>query len=153
MPLIALTLTALAGSGCLTDGTLPEPDLVTAPYAASLGVNIAASTRLGSGVYIRDLSVGAGAVVVAGQELSVWYAGYLVNGTKFDERAPGTTPLQFRFGVGQVIPGWDYGIQGMRVGGVRQLVIPPALAYGQFGSGPIPGQAILVFRVEVVAAQ
>lgn len=150
---LTLVLSALAGAGCLTDETLPEPDLTTAPYAASLGVDIPASTRLTSGVYIRDVTVGTGATVVNGQLLSVWYSGYLVNGTKFDERAPGANPLQFSLGIGQVIAGWDYGIQGMRVGGVRQLVIPPSLAYGQFGTGPIPPQAILVFRVEVVAAQ
>jgi len=122
-------------------------------FAASLGVDLKAMTKTASGLYYRDLTVGDGPVVAAGQTVAVHYAGSLPNGTQFDANGPGDPPFTFRPGQGEVIPGWDEGVVGMRVGGRRQLVIPPALGYGAAGAGPIPPNAILVFTVEVVSAQ
>ena len=76
----------------------------------------------------------------------VQFAGFLANGTRFD-----AGELDFRLGIGQVIPGFDEGIIGMQVGGVRKLVIPPELGYRDIGSGVIPPNAILVFDVELLA--
>ncbi|MEO5798500.1 MAG: FKBP-type peptidyl-prolyl cis-trans isomerase [Gemmatimonadales bacterium] len=124
----------------------------SATFASSLGVNLAGSTKLPSGMYTRDLEVGTGAAVATGQLLSMRYTGWLTDGTQFD--GTGTKPpFQFRLGTGQVIAGWDQGVAGMKIGGKRQLVIPSSLGYGASGVGPIPPNAILVFNVEVVAAQ
>jgi len=143
----------LLGGGCLTEETPPEPVIEDASFAPALAVDLAASTRLPSGMYIRDLTVGAGAPLQPGQVVSVRYTGWLADGTKFDERGPGAQPLVYPHAAGYVIAGWDLGLAGLRVGGVRQLVIPPALGYGRLGQGPIPGNAILVFRVDLVAVQ
>lgn len=106
----------------------------------------------------RDLLVGTGDDAVNGKTLSVNYTGWLYNagqadqkGAQFDSsRAEGRTPLVFTLGAGQVIPGFDQGLVGMKVGGVRRLVIPPSLAYGAARNGPIPPNATLVFEVELL---
>jgi peptidylprolyl isomerase len=126
-------------------------DIESARFAPALGVNLAISTKTPSGLYYRDLTPGTGPVVAPGQQVSAHYTGWLANGTQFDSNAGGT-PYSFRVRAHEVIEGWDQGVVGMRVGGKRQLVIPPALGYGPAGSGPIPPNAILVFKVEVVSA-
>ena len=121
----------------------------TATFAAKLNVDLKASTRTGSGLYYRDLLVGDGPVAAAGQQVSVTYAGWLPDGKQFD-----AGPYAFRLGAGSVIRGWDEGLVGMRVGGSRQLIIPPDLGYGAMGSPPvIPANAILVFNVNLVGVQ
>ena len=85
----------------------------------------------------------------SGQQVSVTYIGWLPDGKKFD-----AGPYAFRLGTRAVIPGWDEGLVGMRVGGSRQLIIPPGLGYGAMGSPPvIPANAILVFNVDLVGVQ
>jgi FKBP-type peptidyl-prolyl cis-trans isomerase FkpA len=95
---------------------------------------------------IEDLRVGAGATAVAGDTLNVNYVGTFLNGTVFDSGA-----YSFRLGAGAVIAGWDQGLVGMRVGGRRRLIIPPALAYGSTGSGRIPPNSTLRFEVDLVS--
>ena len=99
-----------------------------------------------------DIKVGSGAAVKAGDKVTVSYTGWLTNGSKFDASAdhPGQ-PFSFTVGNGEVIPGWDKGLVGMKVGGSRRLIIPPALGYGATGSGPIPPNATLLFDVTVVS--
>lgn len=139
-------------AGCGSETTVPTVPIEQTTFASSLGVNLGASTRTEAGVYRRDIIAGSGAVVTRGQRLSVRYTGWLVNGTEFDSN-PSPKPLfTFTIGTGSVISGWDDGIVGMRVGGRRQLVIPPALGYGRAGTGGIPGNAVLVFNVEVISA-
>jgi len=123
----------------------------SATFAPALNVNLSASTKLPSGLYYRELAPGTGPEVKAGQQVAASYTGWLTNGTQFDSNAGGA-PFSFRVGAHQVIEGWDEGVVGMKVGGKRQLIIPPALGYGPAGSGPIPPNAILVFTVEVVSA-
>jgi FKBP-type peptidyl-prolyl cis-trans isomerase len=125
----------------------------SATFAPALGVDLAASTKAPSGLYYRDLVAGTGAVVANGQMLSMRYTGWLPDGTRFDGNEQGGDPLTFPLGAKAVIDGWDQGIAGMRVGGRRQLIIPPALGYGAAGSGPIPPNAIMVFNVEVLSAK
>jgi len=104
-----------------------------------------------------DVRTGTGAVAATGQSIMVAYAGYLYDNTKadkkgqlFDSSKPGQ-PFVFKLGVGQVIQGWDVGLPGMKVGGLRQLIIPSELAYGRNGSGStIPPNATLVFDVELL---
>lgn len=157
MPLRTITrislsaMLVLAACSSPTEGN-PVIAIEESTFASSLGVNLAGSTKLPSGMYIRDIQVGAGATVAAGQLLSMRYTGWLTDGTQFDGTGS-KPPFQFRLGAGQVIAGWDQGVAGMKVGGERQLVIPSALGYGSAGVGPIPPNAILVFTVEVVAAQ
>jgi FKBP-type peptidyl-prolyl cis-trans isomerase FkpA len=103
-----------------------------------------------------DLREGTGEEALPGHIVTVHYAGWLYDesepdrkGVMFDTSAFGP-PLSFVLGAGQVIPGWDQGLPGARVGGLRRLVIPPSLAYGGARSGPIPPNATLVFEVELL---
>jgi FKBP-type peptidyl-prolyl cis-trans isomerase FkpA len=139
--LLALVPFVIAACGDSSSTTAVPIESTT--FAASLGVNLAASTKTASGLYIRDIRPGTGATLVAGTHVSVKYSGALANGTVFDS---GTYP--FILGTGAVIQGWDEGLLGMKVGGSRQLVIPSQLGYGAQGSGPIPPNAVLVFTVE-----
>jgi FKBP-type peptidyl-prolyl cis-trans isomerase len=140
-----LCLATLALVSCAAP---PAPKLEEAKYASALNVDISASTKLGA-MYIRDLTEGMGATADSGQLVTMRYTGWLVDGTQFDSnQAEG---FQFRIGAGRVIGGWDLGVRGMKVGGTRQLIIPPELGYGEEGTGPIPGNAILVFNVTMMS--
>ena len=108
-----------------------------------------------SGLQYEDTTVGTGAVAQAGQHVSVHYTGWLYNngvkGAKFDSSKDRNDPFDFGLGGGQVIKGWDEGVQGMKVGGTRTLVIPPQLGYGTRGAGgAIPPNATLMFEVELL---
>ena len=101
---------------------------------------------------MEDLVVGNGAAATSGQKVTVHYTGWLTNGTKFDSSKDRGDPFVFPLGKGHVIKGWDEGVQGMKVGGVRRLTIPPQLGYGARGAGGvIPPNATLVFEVELLA--
>lgn len=148
--LFALLVPVLAGA-CDSDTSGPgAPTIEETNFAPSLGVNLAASTRTSSGLYYRDVAVGTGSAVGTGDSISVHYVGSFANGTTFDASRPRGAPLSFRAGVGRLIAGFDEGVLGMRVGGRRQLIIPPRLGYGAGGYGAIPGNSILVFDVEVI---
>lgn len=103
-----------------------------------------------TGLKIHDKTIGTGDQARAGQQVTVHYVGTLENGKQFDSSRSRGQPFSFRLGVGQVIQGWDEGVQGMKVGGVRKLLIPSHLGYGERGIGPIPGNATLVFEVELL---
>jgi peptidylprolyl isomerase len=101
---------------------------------------------------VTDVTVGDGAEATAGSTVSVHYVGVAhSSGEEFDASYNRGAPLDFRLGVGQVIEGWDTGVQGMRVGGRRQLVIPPHLGYGDRGAGGVikPGET-LIFVVDLL---
>ncbi len=155
----AVALTAMAAttgflSACFST-EVNEPRLVPieqTEFNASLGVNLAASTKTANGVYYRDISVGSGAVVANGQAIRARYTGWLSNGVQFDTNVTTAGFGPFTLGTGNVIQGWHEGIQGMRVGGKRQLIIPASMGYGATGSGPIPGNAVIVFNIEIVSA-
>ncbi|HUQ46900.1 MAG TPA: FKBP-type peptidyl-prolyl cis-trans isomerase [Gemmatimonadaceae bacterium] len=146
---LALAFTA----ACSLGGSLESEDPATVEettFAASLGVDLTKSTQITNGAYIRDLVVGTGPMVTTGDSVSVKYTGWLANGTQFDSNTGSATPYGVRLGAGKVIAGWDKGIPGMRVGGTRQLLIPPVLAYGYYSVGPIPANSVLVFTVQIV---
>ena len=108
-----------------------------------------------SGLQFEDTAMGSGAPAQAGQHVSVHYTGWLYNdgvkGAKFDSSKDRGDPFGFSLGAGQVIKGWDEGVQGMLVGGTRVLVIPPQLGYGARGAGGvIPPNATLLFEVELL---
>lgn len=103
---------------------------------------------------IDDVKVGTGPAAKAGDKVSVHYVGTLTNGSKFDSSRDRGKPFQFNLGAGQVIQGWDFGVAGMQVGGLRKLTIPPQEGYGSRGAGSaIPPNATLVFEVELLAIQ
>ncbi len=102
----------------------------------------------------EDTKVGTGDEAVVGKAVSVHYTGWLTDGTKFDSSKDRGTPFSFTLGSGQVIKGWDQGVAGMKVGGIRKLTIPPELGYGARGAGGvIPPNATLVFEVELLGVQ
>ena len=137
--LAAALMAALAVSACGSDnGGTTSPSTSSAPFSQT------------------DLRVGTGADAVNGRRLTVQYTGWLYDtsqagnkGRQFDTSA-GRGPFMFTLGAGQVIRGWDQGVVGMKVGGQRRLVIPPELGYGSSGSGSIPGNATLLFEIELV---
>lgn len=104
-----------------------------------------------SGLKYIDLEPGTGATPQRGDTVVVHYTGTLEDGTKFDSSRDRGQPFSFKIGVGQVIKGWDEGVGSMKVGGRRQLIIPPDLGYGSRGAGGvIPPNATLIFDVELI---
>ena len=113
-------------------------------------------TMTSTGLQYEDITVGEGAEAKAGDHVSVHYTGWLQNedgsaGAKFDSSKDRNQPFEFPLGAGHVIKGWDQGVQGMKIGGKRTLVIPSALGYGPRGAGGvIPPNATLIFEVELL---
>ncbi|MCP3137940.1 FKBP-type peptidyl-prolyl cis-trans isomerase [Pyxidicoccus xibeiensis] len=139
--------------GCGDDAGNPDSgDPTKVTYAEALGVDLSAMTRLPSGLYIQDLGdPGTGAVAQPNRRVQVHYTGWLPSGTQFDSSRD-EAPLSFTLGVGAVIKGWDEGIEGMKVGGSRRLVIPSELGYGERGGGGgvIPPHSVLIFDTELM---
>jgi FKBP-type peptidyl-prolyl cis-trans isomerase len=103
-----------------------------------------------SGLKFADIKLGSSQVAKAGNKVTVHYAGWLTTGKLFDTSFK-RNAFNFQIGSGSVIPGWEEGVQGMRVGGIRQLEIPPNLAYGERGfPGAIPPNSILIFEIELL---
>ncbi len=110
-------------------------------------------TETESGLRYFDIVEGDGAEATTGSTVTVNYTGWLTDNIKFDSSLDSGQPFPFTLGTQQVIPGWDEGVAGMKVGGIRQLVIPAELAYGETGSGMIPPGATLIFEVELLDVQ
>lgn len=145
---LALTLLPFAAAAASACGSSSPTSPST---STSVGLDVPYSQS--------DLTVGAGPEAASGRRLAVNYTGWLYDpgrpdhkGQQFDSSA-GRGAFTFTLGVGQVIRGWDQGFAGMRVGGTRRLVVPPSLGYGAAGNGPIPGNATLVFDVELLDVQ
>ena len=103
-----------------------------------------------SKVKTEDVILGTGDEAAPGKQVSVQYKGTLVDGTEFDSSYKrNSEPLQFTVGAGQMIPGFDYGVRGMKVGGTRTITIPPELGYGSRATGPIPANSTLIFEVKL----
>ncbi len=116
---------------------------------------IGPGTKTASGLQYWDIKVGTGATAAAGQKVKVHYTGWLTTGKKFDSSVGSGHPFEFTLGNGDVIKGWDEGVAGMKVGGKRQLHIPPDLGYGANGTpdGTIPPNAPLIFDVQLIGVQ
>lgn len=111
-------------------------------------------TTTPSGLRYKDIVVGTGESPQTGQTVTVHYTGTLTNGSKFDSSRDRGQPFSFPIGAGRVIKGWDEGVATMKMGGRRELVIPPELGYGSRGAGGvIPPNATLIFDVELISAQ
>lgn len=151
----ALAVGAFLSAGCAAEKIVTPPiiSLEQQTFASGLGINLTdpAWTKLPSGVYIRDLTVGSGATATANSVVNVFYTLWLPNGTQIDSNVGGTA---FQTGLGpnaNLIEGWKVGIPGMKVGGKRRLVIPSSLAYGPQANGSIPPNANLVFDVTLAS--
>jgi FKBP-type peptidyl-prolyl cis-trans isomerase FkpA len=127
----------LLAAGCGSEITAPS----SAPYSQT------------------ELHIGSGTEATVGTIVTVNYTGWLYDRTKTDNKgiqfdsSSNAGPFAFALGLGQVIQGWDRGVPGMKIGGIRRLVIPPSLAYGAVRFGPIPPDATLVFDIELVDVQ
>lgn len=145
LPFVALV--ALLSVSCL-DNSPFVPRIEDTNFDPSLGVDLAASTKTASGLYYRDITVGGGAQVPATGTAAVNTAYQLFLRTGESLQAGN---FNFTVGLGQAIAGYDEGMRGMRVGGRRQLILPPNLAYGEQGTDLVPPNAILVYVVDLVA--
>lgn len=132
------------------------------PLALALGVLVLVAgiafivSQMSSkgGLKVEDIKVGDGAAAVVGKKVTVHYTGWLTNGTKFDSSLDRGDPFHFNLGAGQVIKGWDQGVEGMKTGGKRKLTIPSELGYGEQGAGAvIPPGATLIFEVELLGVE
>jgi FKBP-type peptidyl-prolyl cis-trans isomerase len=153
---VILAFAAAGLCGCAGEQTpatqaAPQAQAVAAAPAATPTPEPTPDPSLGT-LKITDVVLGSGPEAVAGKTVAVNYTGRLITGAQFDSSV-GRGPFSFVLGAGQVIKGWDMGVAGMKVGGKRQLVIPPYLGYGAGGMGPIPGNATLVFDVELLGVQ
>jgi FKBP-type peptidyl-prolyl cis-trans isomerase FkpA len=111
-------------------------------------------TKTDSGLLYWDIKPGLGTPAKSGDHVKVHYTGWLSTGKKFDSSVDAHSPFDFMLGNNEVIKGWDEGVAGMKVGGKRQLHIPPELAYGAEGHPPqVPGDATLIFDVELLAIE
>jgi FKBP-type peptidyl-prolyl cis-trans isomerase FkpA len=147
----AAALSACSASTNSASQTAPEAATTTAAQPATEATapaTAAASTEL----QIKDLKVGTGTKAKSGDAVTVDYTGWLMDGTKFDSSIDRNEPFAFNLGAGEVIGGWDKGVAGMKVGGKRELIIPPSLGYGEAGAGAtIPPNATLKFEVTLLA--
>jgi peptidylprolyl isomerase len=125
----------------------PKPPVAPAPKVAPI-------VTTATGLKYQDLREGTGPLPQVGQTVAVNYVGTLTDGTEFDNSYKRGKPIEFPVGTGSVIKGWDEGLLSMKVGGKRQLTIPPQLGYGSRGAGGvIPPNATLVFVVELLSAK
>ena len=150
---LALILFALlaATSGCGGENKSNTPSTSSAPSTSSPMKVTSQPTTTTSGLQYWDIVVGTGATAAPGNTVKVHYSGFLTSGAKFDSSRDRGEPFSFALGTGQVIKGWDEGVAGMKVGGQRQLRIPPQLGYGSTGAGGvIPPNATLIFDVELL---
>lgn len=134
-------------SGTIQESATPLPGSQVGATSSGKIIN------MDNGLQIQDEAVGTGAEAVSGKKVTVNYVGTLVDGTKFDSSYDHGAPFSFNLGAGEVISGWDQGVNGMKVGGKRKLVIPPSLGYGSQTVGPIPANSTLVFEVELLSVE
>jgi len=143
--LLPAAVVALVFTACGDSVTAPEV-IEDTQFAESLNIDLSAMTRLASGLYVQTLTTGTGDPAGPGNTIAVSYTGWLSDGTVFDGGA-----FDFVLGIGQVVAGFDEGVEGMRTGEIRRIVIPPALGYGDRGQGPVPPGAIMIFQIEVTS--
>jgi FKBP-type peptidyl-prolyl cis-trans isomerase len=149
--IVALLALAIVAATQTTPAKKAAAKSAAPPAAAGPTKVTGQPTKTASGLEYWDIKVGTGAVAETGKHVKVDYTGWLTNGKKFDSSVGTGRPFDFMLGAGQVIKGWDEGVVGMKIGGKRQLRIPPDLAYGPAGySTVIPPNSTLIFDVRLV---
>jgi peptidylprolyl isomerase len=149
--IVILAITLLALAALAVAQTAPAKKPTPKPATSTPTKVTGAPIKTATGLEYWDIKVGTGAVAQSGQHVKVDYTGWLTNGTKFDSSVGTGKPFDFKLGARQVIKGWDEGVAGMKVGGKRQLRIPPDLAYGEKGyPGVIPANSTLIFDVSLL---
>ena len=149
--IVILAITLLVLASLAVAQTAPAKKAAAKPAASAPTKVTGAPTKTASGLEYWDIKVGTGAVAQSGKHVKVDYTGWLTNGKKFDSSVGTGKPFDFMLGASQVIKGWDEGVAGMKLGGKRQLRIPPDLAYGAAGYPPvIPANSTLIFDVQLV---
>lgn len=143
------TLAACGGSAAAPGSTPSPAALDTTTFAPDLAVDLEAFTRLPSGMYIFDAVKGNGVVAAEGRKVTFRYSAYLPNGSLVESQRQ---PIEAEMNEG-MIRGLRFGIAGMRAGGTRRLVVPPALAYGRSQVGSVPPNSTLVFDIELVSVR
>ncbi|EMK01969.1 FKBP-type peptidyl-prolyl cis-trans isomerase [Leptospira sp. WS58.C1] len=124
--------------------------ILTAILISAFVLSLGVFAQGQNGLVIKDIKKGTGKEAFNGSNVTVHYTGWLTNGKKFDSSKDRGTPFRFDLGAGQVIRGWDKGVQGMKEGGIRKLTIPPEMGYGSSGAGTIPPNSTLIFEVELI---
>ena len=145
---VSMLLLVAACDGPPTPEPTPEEDIPKPQVVADEDYVVTES-----GMKVYDITVGDGDLASTGDQVAVHYHVWLTDGQFIDSSYLREAPFEFTLGTGFVIAGWDEGIPGMRVGGTRQLVIPPDLAYGDQGRGNIPPNATLIFQCQLVSVQ
>jgi FKBP-type peptidyl-prolyl cis-trans isomerase len=145
--LATAALTVLAGCNQATEQGASSNQ---AADNAAISTDAKVTTKTGLKYTILKEGAADAPVAKAGDTVSVHYTGYLTNGSKFDSSVDRNQPFEFPLGAGRVIPGWDEGVAGMKVGEKRKLVIAPELGYGSRDMGQIPPNSTLVFEVELL---
>ena len=145
-----LTVLAVSLTGCTNSNSNSDNSNVLGKTDNTMQKTTPSPTQV-SELKIETLAEGTGTTAKNGDKLTVNYKGSLVDGTQFDSSYDRGTPFTFVLGQGYVIKGWDMGMIGMRVGEKRRLTIPSSLGYGPRGTGPIPGNATLIFEVELLS--
>ena len=152
-----LACAALLSVACSKDDTPPADQAASPPPAAGTpavtAVDTTGMTRLPSGLMYKDLAPGSGEAAHSGQTVGVHYVGTLMDGREFDANRAGEPPMEFQLGAHRMIDGFDQAVTGMKVGGKRMVVMPPALAYGANGNGPIPPNATIAFTIDLVTVR
>ena len=128
-------------------GTKPDSVFNTITFEEETTPTLAGADKLG----IKDLALGEGQAAESGDRVQIHYLGTLMDGTKFDSSYDRGRPFEFVLGARQVIPGFDQGVLGMKIGGKREIIIPPSLGYGERVVGSIPANSILKFIVELIS--
>lgn len=147
----AVALVAIAAA--CSSSTEPQAIAIEQqPFADSLKIDLAKFTRQSSGVFYRDSIVGSGALVAAGQVVTITYVGFLPNGSIFDQSNSAHPTFQFTIGDANVIPGFSLGVIGMKVGGRRRMIIPADLAYGAQARTGLPAYSNILFDVTLVSS-
>jgi peptidylprolyl isomerase len=150
MKTLLVTMMAVTLASACTKKTETTTNTTTTQTTAAPAGATAQTSTTEPKVEMVDSVVGKGAEAVNGKSVTVHYTGTLKDGTKFDSSVDRKEPFTFSLGSGQVIKGWEQGIQGMKVGGKRKLTIPPELAYGANAVGAIPANSTLIFDVELL---
>jgi FKBP-type peptidyl-prolyl cis-trans isomerase FkpA len=151
-PRIALSIGLCTALLAMAPASADEPGGASATSQSTSPFDV---VKMPGGVEYRELAVGTGTMAYPGNTVGVQYTGWLQNpdgsrGAQFDSSRNTGLPLEFVLGDGKVIRGWEIGMQGMKVGGKRRLIIPPSLAYGAKGTSSIPPYSTLIFDVELV---